>query len=1016
MTPHPNVQSFRRFVEEWLPQRLGEVVNLLGYEVKQTEDGACGINLTVRCNGDVQTVAFDGIPWPADEGTFTVGGVERVVAMTADRANLEQAEIRCVGEQLRDEIEPRLVALPDMAECTAEMVAAWLPLDRWIRDFLLHAPTSQPIDDTNWLARQTHLRRLYLPEDDAQFHPSQIGRVCPLETPEGPNVGRVLYLSVGAEVREERIVIVDDSPQAALGLSASMVPLLEHNDLPRQLFGCNMRRQWLPLGEHEPALVQTGTEPQGGEAWCGRNLLTAFIFWKGMNYEDGIVVSESAARKLASPEPLEIGDKLSNRHGTKGTVAAILPDDEMPHLPDGRPVELLFDMCGLHTRGNFGQVREAVLGNVANARGEPILCPPFASPSSDQIREMLREVGLPDDGQMQLVDGPGGAPLQQPSTAGYVYWGKTYHRAAEKLAVAPFSSLRNGEGPGVRQTHQRQGELENCALQTRRAYENLIENIHTRSLDRAGIDDLPAAVAAGPVAQSPPPSALFEKTRRLLRTAGIEARFDGQAVHFGFAKPGPEDLALAIPLPHPWCPEHTLTHVGSASGGRLERLRRINERAAGALSGTAPDSIRQNAREDLQTHVREVLEGLDLNYELRLGNQVLFSGRSVITPGYDLKLGEVGLPKPMAWALFGPFVERAVGAEQTRERTPEARKALLSAMAERVVLLNRAPTLQVTNITAFRPVLREGLSIRLHPLCCRLFNADFDGDQMAVLLPVTDVAQAEAKEKLTLEGHLAFDPGGVLVCLAPTYSHLYGLAWAALNDERRPDLLTRWPSCLPEPPRDLTWAWLVGALNGVLEAHGAPVLLETLQALLGLGTELATRSGASLHPFIGEGVDLPPTPGHRWPGGWYWYSEGVNSAILSQADLENPNLGPQALLVRSAARGNAGHLRQLIGPRGLVGSSPWGGPVVRSGLRDGLTAQEYFDCVPRTRASLGAAHGDVMAWTFELRKQLWPKSDTVLARAFRARDPGPIFGQAALKGETDPLTDPGVRLWMGMRP
>jgi hypothetical protein len=57
-----------------------------------------------------------------------------------------------------------------------------------------------------------------------------------------------------------------------------------------------------------------------------------------------------------------------------------------------------------------------------------------------------------------------------------------------------------------------------------------------------------------------------------------------------------------------------------------------------------------------------------------------------------------------------------------------------------------------------------------------------------------------------------------------------------------------------------------------------------------------------------------------------------------------------------------------------------------------------------------------MAWTFELRKQLWPKSDTVLARALRARDPGPVFAQAALKGETDPLTDPGVRLWMGMRP
>jgi hypothetical protein len=622
---------------------------------------------------------------------------------------------------------------------------------------------------------------------------------------------------------------------------------------------------------------------------------------------------------------------------------------------------------------------------------------------------MLREIGLPEDGQMQLADGEGGAPLQQPSTVGYVYWGKTFHRAAEKIHWATGEPSGSGNP-------QRQGELENSALQTREAYENLIESIHTRSMERDGVRGLPSELAAGPVGQIPPPSALFVKVQRLLRAAGIEAAFDGRAMQFSFAEPGPEDIALAIPLPHPWRPEHTLTHVGPSAGKRYERLLRVNERAAGVLGGTVPDSIRENARQDLETHLRELLEGLDLNYELRMGNQVLFSARSVITPGYDLKLGEVGLPEPMAWALFGPFVERAVGPDQTRDRTPEAREALLEAMAERVVLLNRAPTLQVTNITAFRPVLREGLTIRLHPLCCRLFNADFDGDQMAVLLPVTDAAQAEAKAKLTLEGHLALDPGGVLVCLAPTHTHLYGLAWAALSDNRRHGLLAQWPSCLPEPPRDLTSGWLVNALNGALQAHGTATLLETLQALLELGTELATRSGASLHPFIGEGLDLPEAPDHGWPGGWYWYSEGVNSAILSQADLESPNLGPQALLVRSGARGNVGHLRQLIGPRGLVGSSPWGGPVVRSGLRDGLTAQEYFACVPRTRASLGAAHGDVMAWTFELRKQLWPKSDTVLARALRARDPGPVFAQAALKGETDPLTDPGVRLWMGMRP
>ncbi len=551
MTPHPNVESFRRFIEDWLPQRLGEVVNLLDYQA--TCDSACTIRLTVKCNGHEEAVTFAEVPAPGPEGTFTVGGVERVVALTADRANLEHAAIKCVGEQLRDEMEPRLVALPDMADCTAEMVAAWLPLDRWITDFLLHAPTSQPVDGTNWLARQAHLRRLYLPEDDTAFHRSHLGRVCPIETPEGPNIGRVLYLAVGAEVREGRIVTVDEAPARKLGPGASMVPLLEHNDIPRQLMGCNMMRQWLPLAEREPALVQSGNEPPGGEAWCGRSLLTAFIFWRGMNHEDGIVLSESAARKLASPEPLEIGDKLSNRHGTKGTIGAILPDSEMPHTPDGRPVELLFDLCGLHTRANFGQIREAVLGNIAHARGKPVVCPPFGSPSSNELKAMLREAGLPDDGQMRLSAGADGAALDQPSTVGYVYWGKTLHRAAEKLHAMPGSPVPLGGGPVVRESAQRQGELENWALQTCAAYENLIEDIHTRSLDRSGVDGLAAQIAAGPVEQAPPPSALFEKARRLLRTAGIEATFTGRAVEFRFAEPGADAVPLLIE-PRAWKP------------------------------------------------------------------------------------------------------------------------------------------------------------------------------------------------------------------------------------------------------------------------------------------------------------------------------------------------------------------------------------------------------------------------------------------------------------------------------
>jgi len=186
----------------------------------------------------------------------------------------------------------------------------------------------------NWLTRRTALRRLVIPYRQHLITASQLGRTCPFETPEGTNIGKVLSIAVGAEIRDGRLVIFDDRPEAALGLSASMIPFLENDDANRVLSGANMMRQWIAPPDPEPALVQTANEPALPGFWCGRNLLTAFVSW-GETFEDAIVLSESAAAKLNYPRPVEAGDKFSNRHGAKGVVARILPDDEMPHLPDG---------------------------------------------------------------------------------------------------------------------------------------------------------------------------------------------------------------------------------------------------------------------------------------------------------------------------------------------------------------------------------------------------------------------------------------------------------------------------------------------------------------------------------------------------------------------------------------------------------------------------------------------------------------------------------------------------------
>jgi DNA-directed RNA polymerase subunit beta' len=142
-----------------------------------------------------------------------------------------------------------------------------------------------------------------------------------------------------------------------------------------------------------------------------------------------------------------------------------------------------------------------------------------------------------------------------------------------------------------------------------------------------------------------------------------------------------------------------------------------------------------------------------------LGKRVDYSGRSVIVVGPELKIDQVGIPKKMALEIFKPFVIRKLLEKQIAfnvksasklidDETDEVWQCLEEVIKDKLVLLNRAPTLHRLSIQAFRPVLIEGEAIRIHPMVCKAYNADFDGDQMAVFLPLSDEAQKEAKERM----------------------------------------------------------------------------------------------------------------------------------------------------------------------------------------------------------------------------------------------------------------------------
>jgi len=174
-----------------------------------------------------------------------------------------------------------------------------------------------------------------------------------------------------------------------------------------------------------------------------------------------------------------------------------------------------------------------------------------------------------------------------------------------------------------------------------------------------------------------------------------------------------------------------------------------------------------------------------------LGKRVDYSGRSVIVVGPELKLHQCGLPKRMALELFRPFVMQKLveynhainikGAKRLIEReAPEVWEVLEELIRSRPVLLNRAPTLHRLGIQAFEPVLVEGNAIQIHPLVCAAFNADFDGDQMAVHVPLSEAAVTEAKE-LMLSKHNLLLPANGEPIVGPTKDMVLGCYYLTME-------------------------------------------------------------------------------------------------------------------------------------------------------------------------------------------------------------------------------------------
>jgi DNA-directed RNA polymerase subunit beta len=204
---------------------------------------------------------------------------------------------------------------------------------------------------------------------------------------------------------------------------------------------------------------------------------------------------------VAMKRKLSVGDKMAGRHGNKGVVSRIVPEEDMPCLPDGTPVEIVLNPLGVPSRMNVGQILETHLGWAAKALDLHVATPVFDGATEDQIRSLLKEAKLPKTGQSILYDGRSGEPYDKPVTVGYMYMLKLHHLVDDKLharSIGPYSLVTQQPLGGKAQFGgQRLGEMEVWALQAYGAAYCLQEFLTVKSDDVSGRAKIYEAIVKG---------------------------------------------------------------------------------------------------------------------------------------------------------------------------------------------------------------------------------------------------------------------------------------------------------------------------------------------------------------------------------------------------------------------------------------------------------------------------------------------------------------------------------------
>ncbi|HHY13326.1 MAG TPA: DNA-directed RNA polymerase subunit beta, partial [Thermoanaerobacterales bacterium] len=231
---------------------------------------------------------------------------------------------------------------------------------------------------------------------------------------------------------------------------------------------------------------------------------------------------------VAQKRKISEGDKMAGRHGNKGVISRILPEEDMPFMPDGTPIEIVLNPLGVPSRMNIGQILETHLGWAAKAMGRYVASPVFDGASEWEVMDTLKEAGLPEDGKIVLYDGRSGEPFDNKVTVGYMYMLKLAHLVDDKIharSTGPYSLVTQQPLGGKAQFGgQRFGEMEVWALEAYGASYTLQELLTVKSDDVVGRVKTYEAIVKGENIPEPGVPESFKVLIKELQSLSLDVR------------------------------------------------------------------------------------------------------------------------------------------------------------------------------------------------------------------------------------------------------------------------------------------------------------------------------------------------------------------------------------------------------------------------------------------------------------------------------------------------------------